>query len=175
MVPTKINFLGKNKFRTAPFALGDESMVYLIVHEDRCVGCRICEIICSLSHEGIINPNLSRIHVIGYKGRKFPIMCLQCEDAPCELVCPVEAIRLQDNVRIVDDNKCIRCKMCTLVCPIGGVLYDYIEHKMIRCDLCGGDPQCVRYCPMDAIEVIPDNKVSKIRKMGVGALYEEGD
>ncbi|WP_367883613.1 4Fe-4S binding protein [Thermococcus peptonophilus] len=43
-------------------------------------------------------------------------------------------------IRIVDDEKCIRCKMCTLVCPIGGVLYDYINHQMIRCDLCGGDP-----------------------------------
>lgn len=150
-------------------------MPYIIVQEDKCIGCRTCEMVCSLSHEGVVNPDLSRIHVIGYKGEKFPIMCLQCEDAPCELVCPMEAIHLQGNVRVVDDEKCIRCKMCTLVCPIGGVLYDYIEHKMIRCDLCGGDPQCAKFCPMEAIEVLPDDEVPQVRKRGVRVLYGEAD
>ncbi len=148
-------------------------MPYLIVHEDKCVGCHTCEMVCSLSHEGVINLNLSRIHVVGYKGEKFPIMCLQCEDAPCELVCPMEAIYKEGDIRYVDGEKCIRCKMCSLVCPIGGVIYDAINHKMLRCDLCGGDPQCAKYCPMEAIEVVEE--VPERRKKGVRVLYGEED
>ncbi len=46
---------------------------------------------------------------------------------------------------------------------------------MIRCDLCGGDPQCAKYCPMNVIEVVPDEEVPEVRKRGVRVLYGEAD
>ena len=31
-----------------------------------------------------------------------------------------------------------------------------IDRKVIKCDLCDGDPQCVRYCEVKAIEFVDE-------------------
>ena len=33
------------------------------INKETCTGCRICEIVCSLSHERVINPEKSRIYI----------------------------------------------------------------------------------------------------------------
>ena len=43
---------------------------------------------------------------------------------------------------------------CMMVCPYGAVRED--SEKMIKCDLCDGDPVCVRWCPTHAIRFIPE-------------------
>jgi Fe-S-cluster-containing dehydrogenase component len=62
--------------------------------------------------------------------------------------CPVEALSV-DSVTtavIVDDERCIGCGACTEACP-GTVphLHPRIRKSTI-CDLCGGDPECVKVC-----------------------------
>jgi len=37
--------------------------VLTVAHPDKCVGCKVCEIICSLTHEGVCGPTLSKIRV----------------------------------------------------------------------------------------------------------------
>ena len=60
----------------------------------KCVGCRTCEMVCSLKHEADVNPFRSRIKVVKWEeeGRAVPMNCRQCEAAPCEAICPVKAI-----------------------------------------------------------------------------------
>lgn len=122
----------------------------LMVLSGVCVGCRLCELGCSLTHEGVINPFLARIKVnqIRDKGIVEPTICHHCNPAPCEQVCPTDAMFRDPNmseVVIVDKDKCTRCYECVYACPFGALL-TRPDGEVLKCDLCGGNPACVSVC-----------------------------
>ena len=146
----------------------------VIVNYDKCIGCRTCETVCSLVHEGRINPAEARISVVKYEhlGLNIPTFCQKCEDPACAAACPMKAITLSPSFGTqVDYTKCIGCKMCILVCPIGGVSLNPTSKKVIMCDLCQGNPQCVKFCPEQALEYVEVGTFSlKKRREGVENL-----
>jgi len=81
-------------------------------------------------------------------------------------VCPVKAIyRDEDLSRVmVDHNKCIGCRSCVTVCPFGAMNFNVIDRKNFKCDLCDGDPQCVRFCDMKAVDYVEAGRVSIDRR-----------
>jgi Fe-S-cluster-containing hydrogenase component 2 len=64
----------------------------------------------------------------------------------------------------VADSVCVGCKVCTIACPFGTVNYNQDTGKVIKCDLCGGDPQCVAACPTEAITYV-DADATGLEKM----------
>jgi Fe-S-cluster-containing hydrogenase component 2 len=129
----------------------------LTVYPDRCNGCRICELACSLEKERTCNPRKSRIRIIKdeRRGIDLPLICFHCEDAPCMSICPTAAIkRSADGAVVLDEQLCIGCKACAVVCPYGAIFIDLEKRTMLKCDLCNGDPKCVKNCPADAIEFV---------------------
>jgi Fe-S-cluster-containing hydrogenase component 2 len=144
-------------------------------NEEICVGCRKCEIICSLENEGIINPELSRINVIRnpLNGSDFtPFTCHQCTNPSCLFSCPVDAIQLDVKngtlARIIDETLCTGCKNCVKACSFvpSRIFFNEVKNIAIKCDLCGGDPRCVQICPVGALTYKVDvrgfKKLSKI-------------
>ena len=121
----------------------------------KCTGCLQCEMACSYHAEGVFNPSRSRIKVFTFHeaGRFAPYTCTQCDEAWCMHACPVEAITTDPDTgaKVVSDSKCVGCKVCTIACPFGTINYHHVSGKVIKCDLCGGDPQCAKACPTDAI------------------------
>jgi len=142
----------------------------LMINYEKCTGCRLCELVCSVVHEGVSNPSRGRIKIIKWEseGLYIPISCQQCEDAPCVNVCPVKAISRDETLdRIaVDYDVCIGCRACVSACPFGAMSFDVIGRKVIKCDLCDGDPQCVRFCEIHALEYVDADRVSVIKKRG---------
>lgn len=67
--------------------------------------------------------------------------------------CPVEAIVINPDTGSKDvlEDVCVGCKVCTIACPFGTINYDFDRGKVTKCDLCGGEPACVKVCPQDAI------------------------
>lgn len=130
----------------------------LKIDYEKCTGCRLCEQVCSVKHDRVSNPIRSRIRVIKWEaeGIYIPVSCQQCEDAPCMLGCPAKAIvRNEDLARVeVDYKKCIGCRTCVTVCPFGAMHFVAIDRKVIKCDLCDGDPQCVRFCDVEAVRFV---------------------
>jgi len=129
----------------------------LLVNPKICASCRTCELMCSFGHTGTFNPRLSAVNVIYYEEAlvSVPIMCMQCEDACCEKVCPVGALSRDENGAVViNDEKCIVCKMCMSACPLGNINYSPILKKMFKCDLCNGDPKCAKFCSPGAIQYV---------------------
>lgn len=128
----------------------------LVIRYDRCVGCRTCEMVCSLGHEREIAPFRSRIKVFKWEvsAHSVPVNCRQCEDAPCLRVCPIGAISNDWELgrKTVDYDKCIGCRSCVLVCPFGAMAFNQERRKVAKCDLCDGDPLCARFCAYGAIE-----------------------
>jgi len=132
---------------------------------DKCIGCKICEVSCALEHGFEINPLASRIRVIrdDKKGLDVVGICVQCEEAPCIDICPVQAISIDEKFGAIIVNKelCIGCDQCEKVCPYYGIYLDIKSKKAICCDLCNGDPACVKSCPVNALEY---SNISNINK-----------
>jgi Fe-S-cluster-containing dehydrogenase component len=63
----------------------------------------------------------------------------------------------------VDEDKCIGCGTCSLVCPLGVPKLDTAQKKMVKCNLCQDEelPVCVANCPNEALVFVeePDEKM----------------
>jgi len=130
----------------------------LVINPEKCTGCLQCELACSFENEGLFNPSKSRIRVFTFhqEGRFVPYTCTQCAEAWCQQACPVDAIALNKltGAKEVNESSCVGCKVCTISCPFGTINYNQDTGKVIKCDLCGGDPQCAQVCPTQAITYI---------------------
>ena len=115
----------------------------------KCSGCRLCEIACSMKHEGRLWPEASRVRVFMLvPGAEAPHLCTQCSDYPCVSSCPQNALSVDDETGavIVDGEKCISCGACIKACP-GEIPHLHPEgDRVVICDLCGGDPECAKVC-----------------------------
>ena len=126
----------------------------LTVKYEQCTGCRICEIICSLSRFGEVSHYSSRINVFSFApGLDIPILCVHCDQAPCMNNCHVNAIRKNEQglVEIASED-CTGCASCVEACPAGAIKIHPELGKAFKCDLCGGRPNCVDYCPNNALD-----------------------
>ena len=153
----------------------ENPMKQLLIKPEKCIGCRTCELVCSFGHYGQFNPKLANVKVFEYEKAAvaIPVMCLQCEDPSCMKVCPVHAISRDANGAVVmNENKCIGCKMCLNACPLGNISYHPIAKKVFKCDLCGGEPKCARYCPGSAITFV-DTDTTDERRKAVGDRYKD--
>ena len=125
----------------------------LVVDPDKCTTCRLCELVCSERHTGAYRPSWSHIRVAVNveDALYYPRVCIQCDEAPCIDKCPTDALVRdpQTNAVVVIAEKCNACGECETACPYGAIyLWDSMAHK---CDLCGGDPECVRFCAPGAL------------------------
>ena len=135
-----------------------------MIDYEKCTGCRLCELVCSVKHEGASNPSRSRIKIVKWEmeGRFIPMSCQQCLSAPCEAVCPVKAISRDEQLgRVkIDYETCIGCRMCVAVCPFGAMAFDTLGKKVTKCDFCDGDPLCVWFCETGAVQYVDASAVS---------------
>jgi Fe-S-cluster-containing hydrogenase component 2 len=147
----------------------NKNMKVITVDYERCTGCRLCELVCSVKHVGVSNPARSRVRVIKWESEGFylPMLCQQCERAACMEVCPKDALYRNLNRIVIDYDLCIGCKMCVMACPFGGMGIDP-DGKMIKCDLCDGEPQCVRFCEPKAIDYVDATSASLQKKRFAG-------
>ena len=122
----------------------------------KCSGCSRCEVHCSFFHSGKIGRSGARIKVVKIEdiGIDYPVVCQQCRERYCTK-CPEKAIQIGTLGQVVlSPTLCTACGTCEIMCPIGAIeLYEEIPYV---CDLCGGDPRCVKACTLDAIRYEPN-------------------
>ncbi|KXS40730.1 MULTISPECIES: 4Fe-4S dicluster domain-containing protein [unclassified Candidatus Frackibacter] len=137
-----------------------------------CKGCKNCELACArrqvedIGLERVNELNIEvnpRIFIINNEGVKEPNYCRHCKEAACMEACPVDAFDREDGVIILDEDKCVACKLCIKACPyevitLGEKLVgDETEMVAKKCDLCkdrqevGKDPACFSACPTNAL------------------------
>ncbi len=130
----------------------------LTIDPQKCTGCLQCEMACSYHHEGVFNPSKSRIKVFTFhdQGLFAPYTCTQCAEAWCLYACPVDAIVTNQvtGAKEVLPTVCVGCKVCTIACPFGTVNYNQDSGKVVKCDLCSGEPECAKACPTAAITYV---------------------
>jgi len=162
-----------------------EKKLGLVIDLDTCVGCQACVTACKEWNTGghmapltDIDPYgghvdgvwFNRVHSYEHTtemaGRtvNFPRSCLHCETPACVTVCPTGASykRASDGIALVDESKCIGCKLCSWACPYGAREFDTDVGVMKKCTLCVDRiyndnlaaedrvPACVAACPTSA-------------------------
>ena len=151
-----------------------------------CMRCRACMVACKTEHQiptGKHNGHeYYRISALEYEKGTYPsvkrvyspILCMQCEVAPCIDVCPIPGAlyRREDGIVAVDKDKCNGCKLCVQVCPYDGFYLDEERHVVDKCDFCaerldqGLEPACIATCQNSAMVFgdldDPDSEVSRL-------------
>ena len=149
----------------------------LVIDLEKCVGCRTCEMVCSAKHEGVINPFQSRIKTVTLdrEWEGVPTVCVQCEEAQCQAICPVNAISRDETLGrvVIDYDKCIGCRMCVAACPFGVINFDSIGKRVIKCDLCDGEPECVKFCFYKALQYIDISEMGTAKRRETAGKLSE--
>ncbi len=133
--------------------------------EKWCLGCHLCEYNCVFANSGGKNmylalkdrPIYPKIHIEEAESNKkitYAVQCRHCTDPLCVNSCISAALSKKDGVVQIDQDKCIRCFTCMLVCPYGAISKG--ENGVVqKCELClsnsCGSPACVEGCPNNAL------------------------
>lgn len=156
----------------------------IVIDYTKCSGCRSCEIACSFHKYKECNPSMAKIHVIRLERFliNIPLLCQQCETPFCREICPTGAIYKDKKTCAwkISTVKCIGCKLCAMACPIGVISIHAKDGVASKCDLCDGDPKCVRACTEGALIYVEKDALQSrkkhlesVRKLYEGLIKEE--
>ena len=152
---------------------------FISVDHQVCTGCKECEVVCSLYHFGECNPERSAIRVIRRERNglvePLPLVCQQCEEAPCMEACPTDALVRENHMAVmtVDQENCTGCGECIDACPAGCIFMDKQQDVAICCDLCGGQPQCIDLCHSDCLKLAKGDEENKDRVINLASVLEK--
>ena len=116
------------------------SKISLVFSQEDCCGCHTCEVACKQEHGLPVGPRV--VKVLERAPLFMQYYCHHCEDAPCALSCPEEAITKDPDTGIVlhDPEKCNGCNAvegksgaekqqtspCKFNCPAGNDIQGFL-------------------------------------------------
>jgi len=127
-------------------------------YPEKCNGCGDCVKTCSQAKSGTNDPIHSRIQVAkAPEGTAYGLaLCRQCGEPQCVMNCPAGALKKDEESGVVkcDETMCVNCQLCTLACDFAGITHNSKTNQQMKCDMCGGDPLCVKSCSTGALKLL---------------------
>jgi len=147
---------------------------------DLCIGCQICEYVCSYTKTGEYNTYRSRIRTVRVDEVLITAMaCRTCDNAPCVTACPQDALSQDPATGIIHINaqKCDACAWCVEACDFGAISINPESRLAEICDQCEDQedgPQCVLWCPKEALKLTtPEQEAQKARREALKSIKNE--
>lgn len=134
-------------------AESDQGKDRLLIDEEKCSGCKKCEVICQKNHQ----ESAGRIKVsekINHQGDFSIQVCRQCGNASCVEACEHQALKRDPQTKavlLIEEN-CTACGKCITACPFNSILNGPHHKYPLLCDLCDGETPCVKECPTKALQ-----------------------
>ena len=192
----------------------------MVIDLDSCIGCNACVVACQaenniavVGREQIaLGRGMHWLRVDRYyegpledpKTHFQPVPCMHCEQAPCELGCPVEAtLHDGEGLNLMVYNRCVGTRACSGYCPYKVRRFNYLDYAggaapsialrnnpevtvrargvMEKCTYCIQRIEIARIEADKADATIPDGKVQTAcqgacptRAIVFGNLHEKG-
>ncbi|MEZ5318992.1 MAG: NrfD/PsrC family molybdoenzyme membrane anchor subunit [Vicinamibacterales bacterium] len=128
----------------------------------KCIGCHACTIACKSEHDIPVGVNRCWVKSVergtfpGTQRLFLPVLCNQCEEAPCMKICPTSALfRRRDGIVDLNGEACIGCRACMAACPYDQLFIDPNTRTAEKCNFCANrienqlQPACVSVCPTE--------------------------
>ena len=128
----------------------------------KCIGCHACTIACKAEHQIPIGVNRCWVKTVeqgrfpGTRRFFLPVLCNQCDAAPCMAICPTRALfKRRDGIVDLHGDVCIGCRACMVACPYDQLFIDPNTHTAEKCNFCANRvenqllPSCVSVCPTE--------------------------
>lgn len=163
-------------------------MKIIVFDPGKCSGCGACQAVCSFVKTGKIQLSASRIKIKADE-EGMPLyagVCQHCAKPACLTACMKGIIHKDAETGFVkrEASGCIECAACLALCPVGAVVHSKEEEAFLSCDLCGGEPACLKACssgalmyadPAQASFVLRNNYAQRALggKTALEALYKE--
>lgn len=101
----------------------------MLIDINKCIGCNYCTYACqavnNLSDDMLYNVVTTETT---QNGTEFFLSrpCMQCAEAPCVHVCPVQATYYrEDGIISMDYDRCIGCRYCQVACPYDARVFNW--------------------------------------------------
>jgi Fe-S-cluster-containing dehydrogenase component/formate-dependent nitrite reductase membrane component NrfD len=128
----------------------------------KCIGCHACTIACKAEHQIPVGTHRCWVKTVEQgtfpdtRRFFFPVLCNQCEEAPCVRICPTRALfRRRDGIVDLHGDSCIGCRACMEACPYDQLFIDPTTRTAEKCNFCANRvenallPSCVSVCPTE--------------------------
>jgi tetrathionate reductase subunit B len=169
-----------------------------VIDATKCVDCRSCSVACKdefavndyppnsagTPFEGqdwIRVENIERGAYPKVKFDSYPVLCMQCDNAPCIAAATGGAVyKRPDGIVVIDPAKSQGQKQLVQSCPYGVIFYNDEKNIAQKCTLCvhrlenGQIPRCQLSCPGKAITIAPYAQLQKtIQESNAVPLHPE--